>query len=547
MESFSGSAFFSRLVTTAKFDSTRKNLKKTITLSTLIFLGLSCTIGCGSYTAIGYAAQAAGPSILFTFVITGAFCFFTCLPYAEFAARIPSSGFAYSYVYATCGEFMAYLVGHSIHLNFIATSALAARSWSAYIFSIFSGIFGLEKHQWLNKFPIGPIEFCIPAGLLVVLMAWLMLRGMKESTTVNNVVCVVNIATLAFAVLAGAAFVSDTNYEHFFTDGVHGVFAGTGLAFFSYLGFEGMTCFTEETINPARDLPIALSVVLGSAILVNGGIAIVMTGLAPLSVLNVDNSLVAAFKTACPHWMVGLIYIGSIAGLTSSAFANIMGQPRIFVSMASDGLLPAQFLQINKKTDVPEFAVIVSCVLCGIIATCVPVDLIGNTVSIAGVLISAFVDIALVVSRYETDPIISQKVNKGCMAFFGFGFLAPLAFYYSWPILIKVVLVLGIVGTYAFLQMQPQSDVPATFRCPLVPLFPLLGTLLLLVIAATIGFTAWLIYIVYMAIGLFIYFTYGYYHSVVNNPKPQMLMEGHKSPDKGLEMDTFDVKKDTAL
>ncbi len=512
-------SFFGRLLATVKFEKSKTQLKKVLTLFHLIFLGVACCIGCGAYSVIGFAAQHAGPGITYSFVFTGIVCFFTCFPYAEFAAKIQSAGFAYAYVYSTCGEFAAYLAGHALHLLLIASASIAARCWAFYLASFFE-MFGIIIPKWLYDAEVLDTKICILGAVAVAAFVMFMLRGMKESTTINNTVSIINVLTLTFAIIAGLTYIEPEKYFQDYTPyGYKGVFAGMGLAFFSYLGFEGLGCFTEEAINPARDLPLSLTIVLIIAIIANGGVAFVMTGMAPLSVMNTNESLAAVFKSKCPSWMVFVIVLGSLAGLLGSVSANLMSQPRIFYSMAQDGLLPKAFKHINPKTGVMDNAVIATGVVSVLIVLLFDVELVGNAVSLAGLLISATVDIAVVASRYKSESSTSTKINIMCVIFYICAFLGPYGMYYEYPIIYSFIcfVIMGLV--FLYVQFQEQTNMPVDFTCPLVPFIPMMGSFSLLTIAATVDPRAWKMFLIYLVIGVVTYFLFGYHNSNLANPE----------------------------
>ncbi len=502
-----------RLLATMNFKSNAK-LEKIFTLFRLIFLGISCCIGCGAYSVIGFAAQHAGPSISVSFILTGIMCFFTCLPYAEFSSKIQSTGFSYAYVYASFGELPAYLTGHALHLVLIASAAIAARCWASYI-NIFLSSFGIHLWPWLYDQDFHGISVCMMGAVLVIFFTLLMLWGMKESTTVNNTISIINVGTLIFAVIVGFSYVKEENYSNFMPNGYQGMFAGMGLAFFSYLGFEGLGCFAEEAVNAERDLPISFTIVLSIAILAYAGVAFVMTGMAPLSVLNTNESLIQAFLyNNCPYIVFIIINIGSLAGLTGSVSANMMSQPRIFYAMAQDGLLPPCFEHINEKTGTMDNSVIVTGVLSVLIVLFFDVETVGNSVAVAGLLISSLVDILTVTARYESELPASKKIKAACAVFYIAAFFGPFLMYYQYSYVVGGILIALMVLIFIYVQFNTQTNVPQNiFTCPLVPLVPMVGASTLLTISATVDRFAWILFGCYMFVGLITYFVYGYSHS----------------------------------
>ncbi len=510
------SVFLMRVFATVDFDNSGRTLKKFLTVYHLIFLGIACAIGSGAYSIIGVAAQSAGPSIIFSFIIVGVMCFFTCFPYAEFAAKIQSAGFSYSYIYATCGELLGYLTGHALHLINIASSAICARCCAAYLAS-FLGQYGVHIPEFFYNWEVCGMKVCIFGALIIVGLAVLMLCGMKDSTTVNNIVSIMNLATLVFAIIAGLFYMEPSKYySNFFTFGAKGIFSGMGLTFYTFLGFEALTCFTEEAVKPEKDIPTSLVVVLIVSIFINGGIAAVMTGMAPLAVMDNSKSLLAVFQYRCPQWMSVIIFLGSLSGLVASAFANLLCQPRIFYAMAYDRLLPKAFMRTNPKTQVPDFSIVAAGAICAAITLLFDVDLAGNAVSLVGLLVSSTVDLSVVVARYDLDCTFSRQVNRGCFIFFLFSLLTGASFYYGWPILVTILFATPLVLVYLYTARQTQVNIPKNFACPCVPLIPMLGALTFLLMASTVDLKAWAIVLTYLGIGGISYFMYGYWQSKLN-------------------------------
>lgn len=509
------SSILQRLFATAKFDNEGSNLKKVLNLYHLIFLGISCTIGCGAYTIIGLAAQESGPSISISFACVGFLCFFTCFPYAEFSARIHSAGFSYSYIYSTCGEFLAYLAGHSLTLINIMSAAFGARCWSFYIASTL-GMAGIQIPLWLYNWDVCGVQICILGAVIVVIFSLLMLFGIEDSATVNNVIAALNVLTLIFALIAGLISVNPVNYETFFPFGVKGMFTGMGLSFFAFLGFEYVTCFGEEAKNPERDVPIAIIVVLTFTTILYSLISLVMTGMQPLSVMNTNDSMLATFKKSAPFWICIIISAGSIIGLTSSVYMSLLCQPRVFFSIASDGLLPRFFMTLNQKTKAPTNAIFVTCISAVFFTLFFEVALIGNTVSLAALIISAIVDLSVVIARFEEGSILSTKISKSSFLFAILSIVCGRALYNGWPAEIITALVVCLGFLYLYIQAQPQEVCLSSFPCPGFPFIPLAGAFFFFCMASIIEYQAWKIYAAYMLIGAFSYFMYGFQKSNLN-------------------------------
>lgn len=514
-----------RLFAVTPVQSSPSRLTKLYNLLQLILLGVSCTIGIGAYSSTGFAAAHAGPAVAISYFVTGAMCLFTCFPYVEFSKKIPSAGMAYSYVYASCGELIAYLSGHSLHLILIFCSALAARCWGTYV-AQFLGVFGVVVPGWLYSYPWGGFNMCILGAGLVIAFSLLMWMGMKQSTLVSNIVTAINLIVLFFAIFGGIGFVHPSdNYSNFFPKGAHGVFMGMNLAFFAYLGFEEVTAFTEEAKDASRDMPIAIATVLLITTIINTCLSLVMCGMADYRELSRNDSLFFVFRTNCPEWMWYVILVGSIAGLTSSLSGNMLSEPRVLFAMAQDGLLPEWLSQL-------EYATIFVGVLCTAVTLFFDVEFIGNTVSLAGLLTCVAVDAGVVVSRYSNNGKTSQNVNISCALFCAFVYVGSLMVLNDWHYFFPLLfygLALICVG---YVYLQQQTNIPESYACPCVPFVPFAGLAMLLWIGATTDMPAVIMYLVFSAIGVILYFAYGYSHSIVYK-NSLLQIEGRLLEEKG--------------
>jgi APA family basic amino acid/polyamine antiporter len=488
-------------------------LKRTLTGSNLVLLGIGAIIGAGIFVLTGQAAaQYAGPAIVISFVIAGLGCLFAGLCYAEFASMIPIAGSAYTYGYATLGEFIAWIIGWDLILEYLFAASTVAVGWSGY-FTAFLTELGITlpaslvgaplavegTHTLVRSqicvdpasggiavdaishtpirlqdcvaqgFQIGTGFLNIPAMVLVIALTALLVVGIKESARFNNVVVVVKVAIVLLVIGFGIKYVDTANWQPFIPAnlgefgqfGWSGVFRASGVIFFAYIGFDAVSTAAQEAKNPQRDLPIGILGSLFVCTILYILMALVMTGMASYTELGVPHPVFVAIQAAGPalSWLGYLVNIGAIAGLASVVLVMLMGQPRIFYSMARDGLLPPVFGRVHSKFQTPWLATIITGTCAALIAGFFPIGLLGELVSIGTLLAFVIVSAGILVLRYRS----------------------------------------------------PELHRP--FRTPLVPLVPILSIVICGLMMYWLPSDTWLRLIIWMAIGLLIYFVYGKSHS----------------------------------
>jgi len=349
-------------------------LKRSLNLQDLILYGVGCSVGAGIYCLVGIGAEIAGPGIALSFLSCGVACVFTALAYAEFAARIPITGSAYSYAYVAFGEFCAWIIGWNLTLNYAFSASVVARSWGEYLAAFIRGLPVFQNNgvtlDWLTRMslslPVVPSSYtCSPLSTVIIGLCTLVLvTGAKESSRFNNAMTVLNLFILAFVVFAGIG--SDTvdsdNLTPFLPEGLGGVAQGAGLVFFAFIGFDMVACLSEEVKNPERNMPLGI---IGSLVVTTGiylSVALVVIGMAPFDLLGGDVPIINALLAngCCTHeqqlsdeayeqcldqtcspavhpillYGSRLVSFGSIFGLTTGTFTSLMGQPRIFYKMS---------------------------------------------------------------------------------------------------------------------------------------------------------------------------------------------------------------------
>ena len=493
----------------AAAEGTEVSLKRALGALNLTMLGIGAIIGAGIFVLTGTAAaQFAGPAIVLSFVLAGMGCLFAGLCYAEFSAMIPIAGSAYTYGYATMGELVAWIIGWDLILEYLFGAATVAVGWSGY-FVAFIKELGVNLPAAWTQAPLN-VEgthdlvrniLCVnsatgeavaatagacaagmtrlggvinlPAMLLTLLMTALLVIGIKESAGFNNIIVFIKMAIVVAVIGFGFMYVKTANWHPFIPPntgefghyGWSGIARGAAVVFFAYIGFDAVSTAAQEAKNPQKDMPIGILASLGICTLLYILMALVMTGLAHYTDLNVPHPVFVAIEAAGPalHWLTYFINIGAILGLASVVLVMLMGQPRIFYSMSRDGLLPAVFGKVHPRFQTPYVTTIVTGVVASIVAGFFPIALLGELVSIGTLLAFVIVCFGVMILRYK------------------------------------------------------RPNIPRPFRTPLVPIVPILGILICAYMMATLPSDTWIRLVVWMAIGLLIYFLYSVRHSKLAN------------------------------
>jgi APA family basic amino acid/polyamine antiporter len=494
-------------------------LRRALGAWNLTLLGIGAIIGAGIFVLTGQAAaQYAGPAVVLSFVISGIGCVFAGLCYAEFAAMIPIAGSAYTYSYATLGEFFAWIIGWDLMLEYLFGAATVAVGWSGYFTAFLSELgvalppayasapltvegthnlvrsvlcvnpannhlFGMDSLRTAAGAAAGtPADLCtaaggvlqngvinLPAILLLGIVTTLLVIGIKESARFNNIIVFVKMAIVFLVIGFGFMYVKSSNWSPFIPAGTgeFGHFGWTGVVraaavvFFAYIGFDAVSTAAQEAKNPQRDMPIGILASLAICTVLYILMSLVMTGLANYTELNVPHPVFVAIEKAGPalKWLGYFINIGAIAGLSSVVLVMMMGQARVFYSMAKDGLLPDTFARVHPRFRTPYVTTILTGIVAALVAGFFPIGLLGELVSIGTLLAFVIVCASIIVLR------------------------------------------------------RSKPDLPRPFRTPLVPLVPILGILVCFGMMAFLPKDTWIRLIVWMVLGLVIYFTYGKSHA----------------------------------
>ncbi len=398
-----------------------KGLKRTLGKYNLIALGIGAVIGAGIFVLTGQAAaQYAGPAVTLSFIVSALACAFAGLCYAEFAAMIPIAGSAYTYAYATMGRIVAWIIGWALVLEYLFSGATVAVGWSGYVVNFFAS-FGIQIPEALSSAPIvfdanNQLVFTgailnLPAMLIVFVITVLLYRGIKESANFNNLVVIIKLSVIALFILFGWQYIQTDNWVPFIPEntgtfgqfGTSGIFRASAVIFFAYIGFDAVSTAAQEAKNPQKDMPWGILGSLFICTIVYILVALVMTGIAPYSDLNTAAPIAVAIDKAGSGlaWLSPFIKLGAIAGLSSVILVMLMGQTRVFYSMANDGLFFAPFSKVHEKYKTPFVATVITggiaMVACGLL----PISILGELVSIGTLLAFMIVCLGILILRYK--------------------------------------------------------------------------------------------------------------------------------------------------
>ncbi len=468
----------------------------------LTSLGIGCIIGTGIFVLTGVAAHdKTGPALILSFVVAGLACIFAALCYAEFASTVPVAGSAYTYAYATLGELLAWIIGWDLILEYTVASATVAHGWSAYFQKFLSHPFhlpllGVVDLHIPKVFSSAPFDYNpvlgklvsthtyvdLPAILIAAIVTVILVKGIRESATANTVMVMIKLAVVLVVIAVGACYVDPRNWTPFAPYGYSGfslfghpilskvdaggqplgMLAGSAVIFFAYIGFDSVSTHAEEARNPKRDVPRAIIVSLLICTVLYLAVAAVLTGMVPYNQIDINAPVAAAFESRGLIWAKNLISLGAIAGITSVLLVLMLSQPRVWLAMARDGLVPPGFFgAVHPKFRTPWKATILTGAVVALGAALIPLRILAELVNIGTLLAFVIVCAAVLVMR-RTDP-----------------------------------------------------DTPRAFRTPFVPWVPIFGILLCLLLMFSLPAENWLRLGVWLVLGLVVYFCYGRKRSVL--------------------------------
>jgi basic amino acid/polyamine antiporter, APA family len=459
----------------ADADHPGQRLKKTLSVWNLIALGIGAIIGTGIFVLIGTAIvgdahrPGAGPGIILSFILSGLTCVLAALCYAEFSSMIPVAGSAYTYSYATLGEFLAWITGWNLILEYGVACVAVAIGWSGY-FNKLLGLAGLALPDWATHAPhwAGGPEGAVanfPAAIIVLLVTIILVIGIKESARATGVIVCLKLVVILFFIGVGAPAVTPSNWTPFMPNGFTGVSAAAATVFFAYIGFDAVTTTAEEARNPQRDLPIGIIASLGICTVLYISVAAVLTGLIPYQQINIDAPVAEALSAVGYKWGAAAIAIGAVAGITSVLVVMMLGQIRVFFAISRDGLLGPWLSVVHPRFGTPKNATILTGVGVATMAAFVPIGTAADMTNIGTFFAFTLVCLGVMILRY-TRP-----------------------------------------------------DLPRPFRLPFMPVVPILGMIACLSLMAVLPRLTWIRFGVWTVIGVLVYAVYGLRHSKLATEK----------------------------
>ena len=520
-------------------------LKKSLTVRDLTALGIAAVVGAGIFSTIGKACFDGGPGIILLFLFVAVACGFSALCYAEFASIVPVSGSAYTYSYVAFGEIIAWIIGWDLLMEYAIGNIVVAISWSDYCTSFLQGIginipayltMGFWTAQkmatpdaiaaWTTAPQLLGIRFIcdIPAFFIVVLITYITYIGIRESKNTANIMVAIKMCIILLVVFAGAFYVTPSNWTPFLPNGAGGVLKGISSVFFAYIGFDAISTTAEECQNPQRDLPRGMIYSLIICTIIYVAIALVLTGMVKYDQLNVGEPLAFVFQKIGLNWVAGVVAVSAVIATASVLLVFQVGQPRIWMSMSRDGLLPPIFAKIHPRYGTPSFSTILTGIVVGVPCLFVNMDMMVDLTSIGTLFAFALVSGGIMMldamperpqATFRT-PYINSKYIFPMLLIGGIviwltqyqaGFLAYMGMEQGWD----AHSLRAAMPHYLFAFMLAVLGVLSYWKN--LSLIPLLGLLACGYLLSESGATNWERFIVWLIIGLVCYFLYGSKHS----------------------------------
>ncbi|NNG65714.1 amino acid permease [Caldanaerobacter subterraneus] len=446
-------------------------LKKTLTAIDLIALGIGAIIGTGIFVITGVAAaEKAGPAIVLSFILAGLACAFAAISYAELASMFPIAGSTYNYTYIAMGEFLAWIIGWDLILEYVFALPAISLGWSGYFTNLLGSI-GINIPAWAAnsawQAPGTGGLINLPAIGILLAIAILNYIGVRETATVNNIGVAFKVFVVLFFIFTAVWYVKPANWSPFLPYGWAGVFHGAAIIFFAYIGFDAVSTAAEETKNPAKDMPIGILGSLGISTLLYIAVSAILTGVVSYTELNDPAPVAKALNLIGLNWARGLVSLGAIVGITTVLLVMFYGSTRIIFAMSRDGLLPPIFSKVHPKYRTPTLAIYLITIATTLVAGFFPIGVIAELVNIGTMLAFVLTSIATIVLRYT------------------------------------------------------QPDLPRKFRAPGMPWTGILAIAFVLSLMVSLPWETWVRLIVWFVIGLFIYFGYGRHNSILAKQQTQ--------------------------
>ncbi|UIJ69647.1 amino acid permease (plasmid) [Bacillus cereus] len=445
----------------AQSSTKEESLKKELGAFDLTMLGIGAIIGTGIFVLTGVvAAEHAGPALILSFLLSGLACVFAALCYAEFASTVPVSGSAYTYSYTTFGELIAWILGWDLILEYGLASSAVASGWSGYFQGLLNG-FGIILPTSLTSAynPAVGTYVDLPAICIIFLMTFLLTIGVKKSARFNALMVTIKLLVIALFIGVGVFYVKPENWTPFMPFGFSGVTTGAATVFFAYIGFDAVSTAAEEVKNPQRNMPIGIIASLTICTILYIVVSLILTGIVPYNQLDVKNPVAFALQYIQQDWIAGFISVGAIAGITTVLLVMLYGQTRLFYSISRDGLLPKVLSTIHPKTKTPVHNSWITATMVAIFAGFIPLNELAELTNIGTLFAFIIVSIGIIILR----------------------------------------------------KKQPQ--LPRAFHVPLVPWVPILAVLFCGYLALQLPTITWIGFVIWLLIGLVVYFSYGYTNS----------------------------------
>jgi APA family basic amino acid/polyamine antiporter len=525
-------------------DGHSTGLKRVLGVRDLTFFGVAAIIGAGIFSSIGKAASDGGPGVVFLYGFTAIACGFAALCYAQFASTVPVSGSAYTYSYVAFGEIFAWIIGWDLLMEYAIGNIYVAGSWSDYFTRLMDsagwhipdwmtmdymsakrGLLETSAAAWESAPKILGMRVIvdIPAFLIVCLITYVVFRGIRESRSASNLMVIIKLAVIFLVIVLGAYYVNTDNWSPFTPTGVSGILKGVSAVFFAYIGFDAISTTAEECKNPQRDLPRGMIYSLLICTVVYVLLALVLTGMVPYTSLNVGDPLAMVFDTKGLKFVSGIIAVSAIVATASVLLVFQMGQPRIWMSMSRDGLLPKIFSRIHPRFRTPSFSTILTGIIVGVPALFLNMNFVLSMTSIgtlfAFVLVCGGVLVMqqkkeMIESKFKVPYVNGQFIYPALLVGAITWILIKSPGYFTtdiwtketWPMALFWVLAITLAG---FALIRKYS------------LIPILGVVSCLYLMAQETHVVWMRFLIWLAVGLMIYFLYSYHHSKLANQKEE--------------------------
>lgn len=481
-------------------DMKKSELKRVLKKWGLTSLGVGAIIGGGIFTLTGIAAHNhAGPALAIAFAIAGLGCLFASLCYAEFASVLPVEGSAYAYSYGTMGEIFAWIIGWNLILEYMMGATTVAVAWSGYFEKLLHQ-FGVHPPMWLMNDPVTAAQkaseagiavpgfaFNLPAFLITWVVTSVLIKGIKEAAKTNNLIVILKLAVVLFVIFVGFFYIDTDNWVPFVPDkvvdadgvshygwGFGGVLTAASIVFFAYIGFDAVSTQSGEAVNPKKDVPFAIIASLVICTVLYIAVSLVLTGMVKYDELDIKAPVASAFEGIGMPWATTLITIAAVAGLTSVMLVMMLGQTRIFLGMAKDGLLPFKiFGVVHKKYQTPYRSTIIVGLIISVVASFTPIDKVAEMCSMGTLLAFSMISMAVLILRYK------------------------------------------------------EPDLERPFRTPFLPVVSVLGTLFNIGLMFFVKTETWIAFLCWTGIGILVYFLYSRKHSKLNEWEFEKSLKGH--------------------